>query len=157
MKSISLLIVTLIFLPTVAQSATYKWVDSSGQVHYTDKPQPKSKKAVSFEHKTEITPRESAKAKARLSALQKQQKESARVNEINNRVLKRKRANARRKHAVVKKNCGRAKRNIKTLGSKSWAPIRRPGPPVNQGGSVVTVKQRPAEIKKNQDYLDRNC
>jgi len=156
MKLVNVLIVILIVFSAVAKSGTYKWVDSDGRIHYTDKPQPKDRNAVSLKIKEDIGPRESARAKARLIELQEQQKEQARLNKINNKIRKKKRAKAHRRQTLVKKNCGRARRNIKTLNSKSWAPIRNLGPNGSPHG-YITVKQRPAEIKKNQDYIKRNC
>jgi len=150
------LIILICLSSTFAYSQVYKWVDSDGRVHYSDKPKSKGKKVQKVKYKSEISAGESERARNKLEALKLRQEQNEQVNKINNKMRKQAQAKERRRQAAVKENCRRAKRNIKTLNSESRAPIRRKdefGVP----GGYVTLKQRPAELKKQQDYYDKNC
>jgi type IV secretory pathway VirB10-like protein len=141
---------------SAAATTVYKWKDSNGQVHYSDQPPPTGQaetvtvknprrkpapEPVMTEEETASTPAQTEQPPA-MSDEQKAAKEAM------------KRQQEEQKKIIRKKNCGIAKRNLKTL--KSTVRVRKLDP---KTGEYVRVsdQERLKKLKQYQRKVREYC
>jgi uncharacterized protein DUF4124 len=148
MKLASIFIILILFASAEAKSTIYKWVDSSGKVHYSDKPQPKSKETAEIRLRSDIRPEDSEKARAKLDAIKRQQKINDRVNQINTNNRKFDQVISRHKQNINTSNCKTTLRNLSAINKKA---------PLIKGREYLSDEDRAIEKQKAQSYYENNC
>ena len=148
MKLASIFIILIFFASTEAKSTVYKWVDSSGKVHYSDKPQPKSKETAEMRLRPDISAEDSEKARAKLDAIKRQQKINDRVNQINKNNRKFEQVISRQQQNMKSSKCKTTVRNLSAINKKA---------PLIKDGEYLSDEDRAIEKQKAQSYYENNC
>ncbi|MEE9350890.1 MAG: DUF4124 domain-containing protein [Thiotrichaceae bacterium] len=149
---------TALLLFTIATSASaqiYKWVDESGQQHYTERPAPAGKNAEAIEDKIRFAAALRSKNKTRSSYIPSKTKDEA---ENDAGESKRKEIASKQKEAQdnykeqLNSYCTSQKDNLKLL---------RTGSPIaweeNGKTDLLTVAQRTTKIDEISKSVSKNC
>jgi hypothetical protein len=134
---------------TPALAATYRWVDESGSVVYSQSPPPDGRSATAVPPPPP-PPEDPGAARQRLDERLKAA-DDARKAQADQR---QKDAEAKARESDKRKNCDAARSNLEVIQNRP-PQSRFQGP----DGEVrrYTEEDRAAELKKLRDYLDKNC
>ena len=131
----------------------YKWVDENGRTHYSQSlPKDVNEDDITRVKASGSVSSDAEKAKEKL---EKRRKARARTEEQqNNDALEKEQADIEAKNKeTIKANCEIARSNIDRLNVSARTRIR------NAEGEYeyLTQETRDAEIKKNREYIKKNC
>lgn len=148
-KTLSSLLFILSLLWSSVYADTYRWVDESGTVVYSQLPPPDSRPASVIAPPS--PPAEDPEAiQQRLDAVTKKLEQSAREREK----LKRQQAQEKQRATQRKKNCEAARRNLETITSRPPNTLYRIGDNEYKRFTVEELNKRISDIKK---IIKENC
>ena len=140
----------LLFGALTAQAGVYKWVDSEGKVHYSDKPNSGTKQVQTVTIKPTVNVNDSAAANAKLQELKQRQESDQIRKDVQQKTEKQKAAVEDTERA---RKCLEARSALQDLSFKGR--LYR----YNKDGEREWIgdDERDAKQKEFQDYYNNNC
>lgn len=153
MKSLCLILMTLLAFTANADSEIYKWVDEQGNVHYSDYPPPATREAEVVEATPGPSEDEIERAQQELDTLLAKQEESSALREQESLERQRQKAKAMEVAVEKKRVCILAQQNLHAL------LMRRPVYYIDEKGERVYLDDQThkAEIERMGELIEENC